>query len=110
VAIDCSWEKAAQIFMTRFRGANRKLPGLLAANPVNYARIGRLSTAEALAAALWITGFRERAEALLSILSWGRTFVDLNGQLLTAYTQARSEKDIVRVQTDFGLENPATYP
>lgn len=104
VAIDCSWEKAAQIFMRRFRGANRKLPSLLAANPVNYARIGRLSTAEALSAALFIMGFRSRARELLSPFSWGRTFFDLNGQLLRKYAQARNEGNIARIELDFDLE------
>lgn len=104
VAIDCSWEKAGEVFMTRFRGANRKLPSLMAANPVNYARIGSLSTAEALSAALYITGFPLRARQLLSEFRWGGTFFDLNGQLLERYARARSEQSIARIELDFGLE------
>lgn len=104
VAIDCSWEKSEQVFMTRFRGANRKLPALLAANPVNYARIGTLSTAEALSAALYIMGFQSRAREILSPFSWGRTFYDLNGELLAKYARARSEKSIAKIEVDFGLE------
>lgn len=90
--------------MTRFRGANRKLPSLMAANPVNYARIGSLSTAEALSAALYITGFPLRARQLLSEFRWGGTFFDLNGQLLERYARARSEQSIARIELDFGLE------
>ena len=104
VAIDCSWEKAAEVFMTRFRGANRKLPSLMAANPVNYARIGSLSTAEALGAALCITGFPSRARQLLSEFRWGNTFFDLNGELLERYARARSERSIARIELDFGLK------
>jgi len=104
VAIDCSWEKAGEVFMTRFRGANRKLPSLMAANPVNYARIGSLSTAEALSAALYITGFPLRARQLLSEFRWGGTFFDLNGQLLERYARARSERSIARIELDFGLD------
>jgi len=104
VAIDCSWEKAETIFTKRFRGANRKLPHLLAANPVNYAKLGKLSTAEALSAALYIMGFRSRASELVSPFSWGKTFFDLNGELLGRYARARSEETIVRIELDFGLD------
>lgn len=108
VAIDCSWEKAEMIFMKRFRGANRKLPALLAANPVNYAKIGRLSTAEALCAALFIMGFRSRAKELLSPFSWGKTFFDLNGELLERYARARSEESIVKIELDYGVAAAAS--
>ena len=104
VAIDCSWEKAARVFMTRFRGTNRKLPSLLAANPVNYAKIGRLSTAEALSAALCIMGFQSKARELLSPFRWGGTFFDLNGSLLRRYALARTEEAIAEIGIDFGLE------
>jgi len=104
VAIDCSWEKAAGVFMTRFRGTNRKLPSLLAANPVNYARIGRLSTAEALSAALYIMGFQSKARQLLSPFRWGGTFYELNESLLRRYASARTEETIAEIGIDFGLE------
>jgi len=104
VAIDCSWEKAGGIFMKHFRGANRKLPALMAANPVNYARIGKLSTAEALSAALYIMSFRPRARELLSPFSWSRTFFELNRELLERYARASDEQSIVRIELDFGLE------
>jgi pre-rRNA-processing protein TSR3 len=104
VAIDCSWERAGEVFMTRFRGSNRKLPSLMAANPTNYARIGSLSTAEALAAALYVVGFPSRARQLLSIFSWGGTFFDLNGELLERYSRAKSEQTVAKIELDFGLE------
>jgi len=104
MAIDCSWEKADGVFMTQFPGANRKLPALMAANPVNYARIGKLSTAEALSAALHIMGFRSQARELLSPFRWCETFFDLNKELLTGYARARSELGIVRVELEYGLE------
>ena len=90
--------------MTRFPGASRKLPPLMAANPVNYARIGKLSTAEALSAALHIMGFRLQAKELLSPFGWGETFYDLNMELLTRYARVNSEAGIVKVQVDYGLE------
>ena len=108
VAIDCSWEKAGTIFMRRFRGANRKLPALLAANPVNYAKVGKLSTAEAVSAALYIMGFPSRAKELLIPFSWGRTFFDLNRELLGRYARARAEETIARIQFDFGIDTAET--
>ncbi len=90
--------------MARFPAANRKLPDLLAANPVSYARIGRLSTAEALSAALYIMGFPSQSRELLSPFRWGRTFFDLNGEILPRYAKARSEHSVAKIELDFGLE------
>lgn len=108
VAVDCSWEKVDSVFMTRFRGMNRKLPYLLAANPVNYARVGRLSTAEALSAALFIMGFRSRAREILAPFGWGETFFDLNGEPLRRYARAASEVDIVKIGFDLGLQDASS--
>jgi len=108
MAIDCSWEKAEGVFMTQFPGTSRKLPALMAANPVNYARIGRLSTVEALSAALHIMGFRSQARELLSLFGWGETFFDLNEELLRRYVRAGSEESVVKVELDYGLEETDT--
>jgi pre-rRNA-processing protein TSR3 len=77
IVIDCSWEKTDTIFTHKFR-TGRKLPKLLAANSVNYGRWERLSSVEALAAALYITNFNSEAQNLLSKFSWGPTFAQLN--------------------------------
>ena len=37
--IDCSWALAEEVFQKNFVGAARKLPPLLAGNPVNYSKI-----------------------------------------------------------------------
>ncbi len=51
--IDCSWKHADHVFQNFKTG--RKLPRLLAANSVNYGRWEKLSSAKALAAALFLT-------------------------------------------------------
>ncbi len=38
--IDCSWALAEEVFQKNFVGAARKLPPLLAGNPVNYSKMG----------------------------------------------------------------------
>jgi len=76
----------------------------MAANPVNYAKIGRLSTVEALSAALHIMGFRSQARELLSPFGWGDAFFDLNGELLSRYARVNSEESIVKIELDYGLE------
>ena len=78
------------------------VPYLVAANPVNYGKrehrllISRsysdksiltpsrpaaykLTCLEATAAALYMTGFDEQAELLLSKFSWGHSFWEING-------------------------------
>jgi pre-rRNA-processing protein TSR3 len=101
VAIDCSWEKVQNAFAIRIFGENRRLPTLIAANPVNYGKPHKLSSVEALAAALHITGFREKASELLSILKWGPTFLTLNHEPLDSYASAADEKAILAVESEF---------
>ena len=102
VALDCSWERAEEVFRNnRCRARHRSLPLLVAANPVNYGKIAKLSTVEALAAALYILGERKRAEALLSKFSWGHSFLELNRGLLEDYASAGSASGVLSVQEDY---------
>ncbi len=98
VALDCSWEHAQKVMSTHVRGTSRCLPILLAGNPTNYAKPTKLSTAEALAGALFIAGFRDESERLLSIFIWGHTFFELNEKVLRSYSQATDSMDVVRLQ------------
>jgi pre-rRNA-processing protein TSR3 len=97
-ALDCSWEHAEKVLRTHVRGTSRCLPILIAGNPVNYGKPTKLSTAEALAASLYIAGFKEEAEKLLSIFKWGHTFLDLNRERLEVYAMAKDSAEIVRLQ------------
>ncbi len=77
VVIDCSWEQTEAIFQYKYQ-YGRCLPHLLAANNVNYGKWDRLSSAEALVAALYISGFQEQAKSTLSKFSWGKEFFKIN--------------------------------
>ena len=78
VVLDCSWKNIFKLDNIKSKNS-RKLPSLIAANPVNYGKWEKLSSAEALAAALYITKFINLADLILSKFSWGNEFKILNG-------------------------------
>ncbi|WP_067957929.1 DUF367 family protein [Nitrosopumilus sp. Nsub] len=103
VGIDCSWNLANHAFSQKFNGIKRKLPPLLAGNPVNYSKLNKLTTAEALSGSLFILGFKEQSLELLNKFKWGHTFYELNQNLLNDYSQSETEEDIKTIVTDYGL-------
>ena len=102
-AIDCSWNLAESSFTKNFRGTRRRLPPLLAGNPVNYSKIGMLTTAEALSASLFILGCAEQALLLLDKFRWGHTFYELNKNLLEEYSKLTSSGGIQTILRQYGL-------
>ena len=103
VGIDCSWNLADHAFSQKFNGIKRKLPPLLAGNPVNYSKLNKLTTAEALSGSLFILGFKEQSLELLNKFKWGHTFYELNQNLLNDYSQSKTEDDIKTIIVDYGL-------
>lgn len=101
VAFDFSWEHAEKPLLKKVRGTSRCLPYLVAGNPVNFGYPTKLSTVEALAAVLYIAGFKDEAYKLLSIFKWGHTFINLNKERLESYAMARNSKEVVKFQERF---------
>ncbi|MGI0004214.1 MAG: DUF367 family protein [Candidatus Nitrosotenuis sp.] len=101
--IDCSWNLAENTFTKRFSGIPRKLPPLLAGNPVNYSKLNKLTTVEAVAAAVFILGYEEQAHDLLSKFNWGHTFYDLNQDLLRDYSMLQFEDQIGPLLRQYGI-------
>ncbi|MAY04603.1 MAG: hypothetical protein CMB25_03250 [Euryarchaeota archaeon] len=104
VGLDCSWaqiEESVEHVMRRTRLKPRTLPLLLAANPVNWGKPGKLSTVEALAASLYLLGRVEQARNLLSKFRWGERFLELNQEPLDAYSNAKSSAELVALQFEF---------
>ncbi len=99
--VDCSWINASSIFARVRVRTRRRLPLLLAANPVNYAKLAKLSSVEALSAACYILGYEELASRLLDKFKWGHTFMELNRDLLEEYRDADSIYDIARIEEEY---------
>jgi len=102
-AIDCSWEWAEKTFLKNFGGLSRRLPPLLAGNPVNYSKIGKLATAEAIAGALYIMNFYDLADSILNKFKWGHTFFELNQDLLAEYSRADTSEKMIEISKEYGL-------
>jgi len=106
VVVDCSWKQQLKknvktLPLGKFGNRNfteRALPYLVPANPTNFGKPTLLSSAEALAAAAYILGLKGFARKILSEFRWGRTFLDLNRELLEAYSKAKDRTEVLRVQ------------
>jgi len=103
--IDCSWNLADGAFSKRFAGIPRRLPPLLAGNPVNYAKLGKLTTVEAIAAAVFILGYEDKSLDLLGKFNWGHTFYELNEHLLRDYSELESESQIGPLLQEYGFSD-----
>jgi len=87
LAVDCSWKNAEDFFSrVKIKGLHRRLPRLIAVNPINFGNPYILSTAEALASSLYILGFKEQAREVLSIFKWGIYFFEVNKELLESFS------------------------
>jgi len=104
VVLDCSWKKieeSLEEISGRTRLESRILPALLAANPVSWGRIGRLSSVEALGATLAILGHSEQASKVLAPFQFGEQFLELNSEPLEAYASARTRDEVAGIQSEF---------
>jgi pre-rRNA-processing protein TSR3 len=103
-AIDCSWSRSEHELKNRFLPKHvmgRRLPAMLAANPINYSKLGRLSTAEALAGSLYILGDKRLAKDFMEKFKWGHTFLELNSSLLEDYSNAENQQEILVIEKQY---------
>ena len=101
--IDASWNKGVDEITSlalRLKGVRRVLPPLKAGNPINYGILTKLSSAEAIAAALMITGYWELGELVMSKFKWGHTFLELNKDLLRRYSKAVTKEETLKIQEE----------
>src|SRR4030042_2015743 len=92
--LDCSWVVLDTGSVRSWR-IRRALPFLIAANPVNFGKPCMLSSVEALAAALYILGEKDRAAELLAKVSWGIRFLEVNREPLDLYAAARDSTEVI---------------
>lgn len=102
-AIDCSWNLAEQAFTKQYPGLTRKLPPLFAGNPVNYSKLGKLTSVEAISGAVFILGLKDLALELLDKFKWGHTFYELNQELLNDYSKLESEDEIYPLLKEYNI-------
>ncbi|MFZ0405021.1 MAG: DUF367 family protein [Nitrososphaeraceae archaeon] len=102
--IDCSWNLAESVLkISRFtnKGILRRVPSLLAGNPINYSKLGRLSTVEALSGCYYIMGFKDVAQLMLNKFKWGHTFLELNRNALDDYNLATNPGEIAQIEEEY---------
>lgn len=103
VVLDTSWNSGLEelrSMTSRRKYEQRVLPVLKAGNPINYGILTKLSSVEAVAAALYITGFKKYSLEILSKFKWGPTFYELNREYLERYSSAKSVEELVSIQNE----------
>ena len=108
VALDCSWKQIDTSLDTiekKTSLGSKTLPLVLAANEVSWGKPGRLSTVEAFAVSLYVLGREKQARKILEPFRFGEQFFDLNKEPLNAYSLAKSNEELRKIQWDF-FDNP----
>lgn len=103
LVVDISWNKliSGEETFPKLRGIHRRLPFLLAANPINYGKPFMLSSLEAVIATLYILGYHDTALRLAGLFKWAESFIKLNKELLEAYSKARSRSEVEEISKEF---------
>lgn len=101
VALDLSWKNIDTVPRKMKGVAERSLPFLVAANPVNWGRPCKLTSAEALAASLYIMGFKEQAHKTMAKFAWGEELFRVNREPLERYSEAKTSAEVVAIQSDY---------
>ena len=100
--VECSWARTKEVQWSKVGGrCERLLPYLVAANTVNYGKPWRLNCVEALAAAFYICGHPDWAEAVLAPFSYGESFIRINSSLLKKYAACTDEADVKRTEEEW---------
>ncbi|KAG9510749.1 Integrator complex subunit 6-A [Fragariocoptes setiger] len=100
--IDCSWAKLDHTPFNKMKGKHQRLlPYFIASNPVNYGKPCQLSCVEAIAAALYVSGYKDEAELYLQKFKWGETFSNLNRDLLQVYSNCTTSDELLVSQNKY---------
>ena len=94
--VDASWNKLNEKKFPKSK-FSRRLPFLIAGNPINYGIGYKLSSVEAVFAALYIMDFVEDAMKYLGTYKWMETFYTLNMELLEEY-KGKTVQEILQAE------------
>jgi pre-rRNA-processing protein TSR3 len=70
---------------------------MVAVNPVNYGKAFKLSCVEAFSATLYLSGFYNECNFLLSHFKWGNTFLDVNKEIFDQYKNCQTADELKQV-------------
>jgi pre-rRNA-processing protein TSR3 len=70
---------------------------MVAVNPVNYGKAYKLSCVEAFSATLFLGGFYQEADFLLSHFKWGNSFMDVNKEIFDRYKNCQTAEELKQV-------------
>lgn len=100
--VDCSWARIDETPIAGLKATHaRLLPYLVATNPINYGKPCQLSCVEAIAATMYITGFKKMAKFYLDKFSWGHSFIELNEELLELYSNCNDSQSVLVAQNQY---------
>lgn len=101
--INCSWNRIDEIPTNKLgKGTNQRiLPLLVAANTVNYGKPFKMNTVEAVAACMYITGYKDDARMILAPFSFGMEFLKLNADALEAYSECANAEEVAALHEMF---------
>jgi pre-rRNA-processing protein TSR3 len=96
--IDCSWAYFDSVKVKSIKANERLLPLCLAANPVNYGKEIRVNCAEALAGALYLSGFQDQAQEIMDIFKYGNAFFAINEFHFSHYEKCNTSDEMFAAQ------------
>jgi len=99
--IDCSWAKFSQLHINLNKIETRLMPYLVAVNPVNYGKAYKLSCVEAISASLYLAGFYQETDFLLSHFKWGKSFLQVNSELFEMYKKCNNGNELKAIEEKY---------
>ena len=99
--IDCSWAKFNSLHINLNKIETRLLPYMVAVNPVNYGKAFKLSCVEAVGASLYLAGFYKETDFLLHHFKWGKSFLEVNGELFNMYKDCKNSEELKAIEVKY---------
>jgi pre-rRNA-processing protein TSR3 len=99
--IDCSWAKFNSLHINLNKIETRLMPYLVAVNPVNYGKAHKLTCVEAIGASLFLAGFYQETDYLMSHFKWGSSFLEVNSELFGMYKSCNNGAEMKAIEEKY---------